>query len=75
MAVGGVELAIMVDIRGFCKALDELGHTCGKAVAGFDGLLACLRDHGRPKYSGPGKLCIDGREYHRRQRRRVKRRR
>ena len=54
-------------------ALWSVAKTCEEAMprlSPFTGLLAILNGH-----SGPPRLCIDGREYHRRQRRRTKRNR
>jgi len=52
------------------RSFDELSVVTVAAGVNFTGLLAIL--NGR---SGPPKLCIDGHEYHRRQRRRTKRKR
>lgn len=57
-------------LRYTCRAIDELGNQCQEAAFQWGSFLAILN---RPY--GPSKLCIDGNEYHRRQRRRAKGRR
>jgi hypothetical protein len=59
-----VEPGLIVKITASTREFER--QVC-KATSAFAGLLAILNGQ-----SGPPKLCIDGREYHRRQRRRTK---